>query len=254
MLSLSEKGKSAEEKIVNSQNLTESDVQSLPPTELRILRNACFARHGRKYDSAGLGEYFNNRPWYKTREDYNDNLLSAADRANVKLILAAEQQTGAGTTSNTISSTAISNQHTPQQPATTAKVESDGGQLTTDKVQRAVDKALDWTRKGGRATVIGIQEIPRENSAKADVRFDSFQYNANSYDMPISKDQKTPPEPDVRDPKFYEKMYQNRSGQVHIESYSGQGGAILKHYTDGRWVLTGVQFGFHGVNANIEIR
>jgi hypothetical protein len=255
-LVLTDKAKLVEERLVNGETVSESDVQGLSSTELRILRNASFARHGRKYDSPGLGDYFNKRTWYKPREDYNDNLLTVADKANVKLILAAEQRAGTTTTPNANSSAAISTQPPPptQPVVTTAQPGGGGGQLTTDKVQRAVDKALDWTRKGGRATVLGIQETPRENAARADVRFDGFQYNANSYDMPISKDQKTPPEPDVRDPKWSEKMYQNRAGQVHTETYSGQGNGILKHYNDGRWVLTGVQFGLHGVNSNIEIR
>jgi len=255
MLSLSEKGKSVEERIVNGENLAESDLQSLSPTELRILRNACFARHGRKYDSAGLGEYFNNRPWYKAREDYNDNLLTGSDRANVKSILAAEQRGGASTTANANSSTASSNQPTPQQPVmTTAKAEGGGGQLTTDKVQRAVDKALDWTRKGGGASVLGIQEVPQENAARADVRFDGFQYNANVEGSPVSKDKTTPPEPSINDPRFYEKMTQHGLGAVQVKRFSGRGTAILKHYNDGRWVLTGVQFDWVGVNANIELR
>jgi hypothetical protein len=194
-------------------------------------------------DFASAGEISGN--WSNAS---GDKVMVFSLREKATTVSGATPTQSASSTSPTPASTSA-----PSQPAqTTTKVET--GQLTTDKVQRAVDKALDWTRKGGRATVLGIQEIPRENAARADVRFDGFQYNANSYDMPISKDQKTPPEPDIRDPKWSEKMYQNRAGQVHIDTYSGQGAAILKHYTDGRWVLTGVQFGFHGVDANIEVR
>lgn len=51
--------------------------------------------------------------------------------------------------------------------------------LTNGRVQRAVDRALDWTQKGGRAIVLGIQELPQENAARADIRFDGFQYNSD---------------------------------------------------------------------------
>jgi hypothetical protein len=135
-----------------------------------------------------------------------------------------------------------------------SKRSTEDSPLAIAKIQRAVDQALDWTRKGGSATVLGVQELTQENAARADVRFDNFQFNADSYGMPVDKNKKTPPEPDIRDPKFYEKMYQNRAGQIHVERYSGQGMATLKHYNDGRWVLTGVQFGTNGANANIEIR
>jgi hypothetical protein len=117
-----------------------------------------------------------------------------------------------------------------------------------------MDQALDWTRKGGGATVLGVQELPQENAARADVRFDNFQFNADSYGTPVDKNKKTPPEPGINDPNYYEKMYQNRVGQIHVERYSGQGAATLTHYSDGRWVLTGVQFGMNGTRANVEVR
>jgi len=101
MLSLSDKAKLAEERIVNGESVNENDVKDLEATELRILRNAVFARHGRKYDSEGLGAYFNNRSWYKPRDDYSDNALTPLDRANVKLILAVEQRAPANASNNT---------------------------------------------------------------------------------------------------------------------------------------------------------
>lgn len=125
--------------------------------------------------------------------------------------------------------------------------------LSAEKVQAAVDKALDWTRKGGRATVLGIQELPQENAARVDVQFDNFQYNADMYGMPVDKNQKAPPEPDVRDPKFYEKMYQNRVGQTQVKRFSGRGAGALVHYNDGRWVLTEVHFDLVGVTRKIEL-
>jgi hypothetical protein len=125
--------------------------------------------------------------------------------------------------------------------------------LSVEKTQVAVDKVLDWTRKGGTATVLGIQEMPNENAARADIRFDNFQYNADMYGTPADKNKKAPPEPDIRDPKYYEKMYQNRVGQMQVKRFSGRGVGILKHYNDGRWVLTEVQFDFVGLSRNIEL-
>lgn len=126
--------------------------------------------------------------------------------------------------------------------------------LSADKVQRAVDKALDWTRKGGGATVLGIQELPQENAARADIRFDEFQYNANGAGTPVSKDKKGPPEPSINDPDYYRKMAEYGLGQMQVKRYSGKGVGILKHYNDGRWMLTEVHFDFEGVKADIEIQ
>ncbi len=126
--------------------------------------------------------------------------------------------------------------------------------LSVDKVQRAVDKALDWTRKGGGATVSGIQELPQENAARADIRFDGFQYNADGAGTPVSKDKQGPPKPAINDPAYYRKMAEYGLGQTQVKMYSGTGIGILKHYNDGRWMLTEVHFDFEGVRANIEIQ
>jgi hypothetical protein len=107
---------------------------------------------------------------------------------------------------------------------------------------------------GGGATVLGIQELPQENAARADIRFDGFQYNADGAGSPVSKDKKTPPKPNVNDPRFYEKMLKHGLEATQVKRFSGKGVGILKHYSDGRWVLTEVHFDFVGVNANIEIR
>lgn len=133
------------------------------------------------------------------------------------------------------------------------KSSTENSKLANDRVQRAVDRALDWTRKGGRATVLGIQETP-DNAARADIQYDGFQYNADSLGSPISKDKKAPPEPSINDPDFYNKMAQYGLGQTQVKTYSGRGVAILKHYNDGRWVLTGVHFDFVGVTSTIEVQ
>ena len=164
------------------------------------------------------------------------------------LLTACRNSSTGASSSSSAPSTGASSSSSSSAPSTNASP------LVVAKVQGAVDKALDWTRMGGNVTVLGIQEIPQENAARADIRFTDFQFNADSYGTPVDKNKKTPPEPDISDPKFYEKMTQNRVGQLHTERYSGQGTASLKKYNDGRWVLTGVQFGMNGTNANIEIR
>lgn len=125
--------------------------------------------------------------------------------------------------------------------------------LTNANVQSAVDQALSWTRKGGVARVMGVQELAQQNEARADIRFDGFQYNANNYNIPMQRDEVTPPEPSVNSPTFYQDMANIPARQRHVAQYSGQGVGLLKHYNDGRWVLTEVQFNFVQVNCNIQI-
>ena len=80
----------AEAKILANTPLTESDLAGLSPPVLRRLRNAVYARHGRTFNTPEIQSYFNSRPWYRPRSDYSDGDLSPTDRANVRLIQAAE--------------------------------------------------------------------------------------------------------------------------------------------------------------------
>lgn len=132
--------------------------------------------------------------------------------------------------------------------------DNSSAKLSNEKVQRAADQAVEWTRKGGGAQVVGIQEIPQENTARADIEFNGFQYNSDDSGNPVPKDRSTPRKPDLNSPNFYDELYKYNTQQVHVETYSGQGVATLKHYNDGRWVLTGVHWGFHGTNATVEVQ
>ena len=59
------------------------------PSELRILRNAIFAMHGYRFDSADLSDYFSNFYDYTPRTKNVD--LSATEQYNVNLIKSYEQ-------------------------------------------------------------------------------------------------------------------------------------------------------------------
>jgi hypothetical protein len=125
--------------------------------------------------------------------------------------------------------------------------------LTNERVQRAVDNVLAWTQKGGRAIVLGVQHLPQESAARADIRFDGFQYNSDQAGTPISKNKKPPKKPDVNSRNFYDEMFKYGTQQTKTSTYSGSGVATIKHYNDGRWVLTGVNFNFNTINANVEV-
>ena len=83
----------AEDKIIRNEALNDADVSGLSLNELRILRNVHFARYGRKYERPGLGDYFSTRPWYQARDDFNENMLTDLDKANIKVVQAAEDRT-----------------------------------------------------------------------------------------------------------------------------------------------------------------
>ncbi|HKY04336.1 MAG TPA: protein kinase, partial [Blastocatellia bacterium] len=80
----------AEAKLVRGDLLTASDIEGGSAQELRNLRNAVYARHGRIFETPELRSYFNSRPWYKPRSDHKDSDLTPNDYANLALIRKVE--------------------------------------------------------------------------------------------------------------------------------------------------------------------
>jgi serine/threonine-protein kinase len=92
---VSEQMQRAEQKVVAGAALKGEDLSGLTPQQLRLLRNAVFARYGRVFQAGELQQYFQTRPWYRPRADFNERSLTAADRANADLIKAYEENNGA---------------------------------------------------------------------------------------------------------------------------------------------------------------
>jgi hypothetical protein len=126
--------------------------------------------------------------------------------------------------------------------------------LTNAKVEQAINQLTSNLRVSGSINVDGIQELPQENAARADLRFVNFQYKSDMAGSPVSSEKKAPEKPEVNDPNFYDKMYKYGTQQVQTRNYSGQGFAVLKHYSDGRWVLKEVHWEFNGWVGNVDMR
>ncbi|MFL6281727.1 MAG: protein kinase domain-containing protein [Pyrinomonadaceae bacterium] len=92
---VSEQMQRAEQKIVAGTALKGEDLKGLTQQQLRLLRNAVFARYGRIFDAGELQQYFQTRPWYRARRDFNERSLNATDRANADLVKAFEDNNGA---------------------------------------------------------------------------------------------------------------------------------------------------------------
>jgi len=58
--------------------------------ELRLMRNEILARHGWKFQSKDLQEYFGKQSWYKPGKDNNAIKLSIIEQTNVQLIKSEE--------------------------------------------------------------------------------------------------------------------------------------------------------------------
>lgn len=69
--------------------VTDADLDGKDGQTLDIMRNWIFARHGRRFDTPGLQEYFNNQPWYSPQyspKEFPSKLLSKLEQQNVDYI------------------------------------------------------------------------------------------------------------------------------------------------------------------------
>ncbi len=77
----------------SSRLLTAADIASLSDSELELARNEIYARHGRRFDTPKIMEYFETKSWYSGTiepEDFDYSVLSEIERANVDFLLAHE--------------------------------------------------------------------------------------------------------------------------------------------------------------------
>lgn len=73
--------------------LLPSEITMHPRSELRLMRNEIFARHGYRFSSPDLVKYFNHELWYEMDNDpdvNNKTHFSAIEAINISMIRAAE--------------------------------------------------------------------------------------------------------------------------------------------------------------------
>lgn len=76
-----------------SRYLTQDDLAGLDKETLRLARNEIYARHGRKFQTEDLNEYFSRQPWYQgylSAEEFDDAILNEYEKANLDLIKSIE--------------------------------------------------------------------------------------------------------------------------------------------------------------------
>lgn len=74
--------------------LTVKQLENLSRRDLRLLRNTVYARHGWRFKSPLLQEYFGAMEWYKEDPTFTEKGLTKIDTANIKLIKSVEATQG----------------------------------------------------------------------------------------------------------------------------------------------------------------
>lgn len=63
------------------------DIKGLDRSQLRVLRNSIYARHGRMFKDKGLRDFFNKQRWYRgTRQEIPANELNKYEKANIAFL------------------------------------------------------------------------------------------------------------------------------------------------------------------------
>lgn len=69
--------------------LTETDLEFLSDRELELARNEIYARHGRKFNTDYIQQYFDSKSWYKGTIDadkFDDSVLNDIEKYNIEFI------------------------------------------------------------------------------------------------------------------------------------------------------------------------
>lgn len=80
----------------DSRYITEEEIASFSKEQLRLARNEIYAKHGRKFETEDLNQYFSSQPWYHgylSQEEFDDSVLNEYERANLDMIKGVEQPT-----------------------------------------------------------------------------------------------------------------------------------------------------------------
>jgi hypothetical protein len=78
--------------------ITVDQLSNLSRRDLRILRNTIYARHGRRFKSKLLQEYFDTMEWYKPDPAFAENKLTKVDVTNIRLVKSVEDTLGGSLT------------------------------------------------------------------------------------------------------------------------------------------------------------
>ncbi|NEU80806.1 YARHG domain-containing protein [Nostoc sp. UIC 10630] len=77
--------------------VSDADLDGKDGFELDIMRNSIFASHGRRFDTPGLQDYFDNQPWYKpiySPKAFPSKLLSKLEQQNIEYINKYQERYG----------------------------------------------------------------------------------------------------------------------------------------------------------------
>lgn len=81
----------------DSSYISYSDLYNLSQTEVSLARNEIYARHGRKFNTDFIREYFESKTWYEPYidpDDFSESVFNEYEKENIKTIVNYEKDKG----------------------------------------------------------------------------------------------------------------------------------------------------------------
>lgn len=83
----------------DQRNLTAEEISGLSADQLRLAINEIYARHGRKFTSEDLQQYFNSKSWYSGTvepDQFSESVLNQFEKDNLALLTARRDELNGG--------------------------------------------------------------------------------------------------------------------------------------------------------------
>lgn len=81
----------------DSAYISYSDLYGLSQTEVSLARNEIYARHGRKFNTDSIREYFETKTWYEPYidpDDFSESVFNEYEIENIRTIVNYEKEKG----------------------------------------------------------------------------------------------------------------------------------------------------------------
>ena len=133
--------------------------------ELRLMRNEFFARRGKTFGIPWLSEYFFAQPWYEPNSDKPEVKLTVQEEANVKVILAYENQLRAALNNKPLNPDLLAGLFKEDAARLRQEILARRGQVFKDKSSRQYFAGFDWYKANPSFRVAGLTSIEKKNIA-----------------------------------------------------------------------------------------
>ena len=81
----------------DSEYISYSELSGLSQTEVSLARNEIYARHGRKFTTDSIREYFETKSWYNPHinpDDFSESVFNKYEKENINTIVKYEKEKG----------------------------------------------------------------------------------------------------------------------------------------------------------------